>query len=320
MRKITVISLALIVFLIAGCGATHSSTDGSSAGNRVSDKEAVHDEAKDIVEDSNHEITEDAEEVNTLGSANSQDVSNVEKTNGEQARDVQDNPNSTGTQADPDNPDTTGTQVDPDNPDTTGARGDSDNQNSSDPKDNQGSIEDPTTQDTTDAQSYPATPDTTGAQSYPATPDSPESQADSDKTAKPLIINLTDIDGKGTNYTFTYNGEAFKAEYTIPENWKIHDSYLINSESDMLIICQALIDEHPIHGRDMVSFRTAEDMVYEWQIHNLAYAFLEDDDPFKDDCRDVDFDPKDQDLTIEEFYKSRTGEDFDFEKIFGAEP
>ena len=308
MRKITVISLALIVFLIAGCGTTHSSTDGSSAGNRVSDKEAVHDEAKDIVEDSNHEIAEDAEEVNTLGSANSQDVSNVEKTNGEQAWDVQDNPNSTGTQADPDNPDTTGTQVDPDNPDTTGARGDSDNQNSSDPKANQGSIEDPTN------------PDTTDAQSDPATPDSPESQADSDKTAKPLIITLTDIDGKGTNYTFTYNGETFKAEYTIPENWKIHDSYLINSESDMLIICQALIDEHPIHGRDMVSFRTAEDMVYEWQIHNLAYAFLEDDDPFKDDCRDVDFDPKDQDLTIEEFYKSRTGEDFDFEKFFGAEP
>ncbi len=65
----------------------------------------------------------------------------------------------------------------------------------------------------------------------------------------------------------------------------------------------------------MVSYRTAEDMVYEWQIHNIAYAFLDDDDPLKADSRDVDLDPKDQGLTIEEIYKSRTGKDFDMGSI-----
>lgn len=128
-------------------------------------------------------------------------------------------------------------------------------------------------------------------------------------------IGLTDVDGSGQTYTFTYGGEVFTAVYSTPENWKIYDSYRINSEHDLLIICQALIDEHPIHGKDMVSYRTAEDMVYEWQIHNIAYAFLDDDDPLKADSRDVDLDPKDQGLTIEEIYKSRTGRDFDMDSI-----
>ncbi len=128
-------------------------------------------------------------------------------------------------------------------------------------------------------------------------------------------IGLTDVDGSGQTYTFTYGGEVFTAVYSTPENWKIYDSYRINSEHDLLIICQALIDEHPIHGKDMVSYRTAEDMVYEWQIHNIAYAFLDDDDPLKADSRDVDLDPKDQGLTIEEIYKSRTDRDFDMGSI-----
>ena len=46
-------------------------------------------------------------------------------------------------------------------------------------------------------------------------------------------------------------------------------------------------------------------------MHNLAYEYLEDDDPLKSHVTDVDFDPKDQGITIEEFYKSRTGKDLD---------
>lgn len=154
-------------------------------------------------------------------------------------------------------------------------------------------------------------------------PNPEEDKAEPQETTGAILrdasdLNFTDTDGKGSNYTFTYGGEQFRAVYTSDENWKIYDSYKISSEKDLLIICQVLIDEHPIHGRDMVSFRTAEDMVYEWQIHNMAYAFLKDDDPLKDDTRDVDLDPKDQGLSIEEFYRSRTGKDLDIETILGS--
>ncbi len=274
MRKISVILLSLIVFLMVGCGRTQSTTEENPANNHVSesgnaqddqnhDKETDYEGVKDIEEESNHEkISEDTEDVNATGSSDNQDTSNVEETISRE--DAQ--------------------QQDQDGPGAT---------------DTQGNWSDTDTQ---------------------VNPDDSSNQGDSESTNQPLIINLTDVDGRGTNYIFTYDGEEYRAEYTTPENWKIYDSYLINSESDMLVICQALIDEHPIHGKDMVSYRTAEDMVYEWQIHNLSYAFLEDDDPYKDDCKDVDFDPKDQGLTIDEFYESRTGQNFDLEKIFGAEP
>ncbi len=130
-------------------------------------------------------------------------------------------------------------------------------------------------------------------------------------------INLTDTDGDGENYTFTYNGKTFDAIYT-PDNWKVKDSYRVRNGADMLIICQALIDEHPVHGKDMESYRTAEDMVYEWKIHNIAYEYLSDDDSLNKHARDVDFDPKDQGLTLEEFYKSRTGKDLDITEYLGG--
>ncbi len=130
-------------------------------------------------------------------------------------------------------------------------------------------------------------------------------------------IELTDTDGNGKNYHFYYAGDDFTAIYT-PDNWKIKDSYKIHSEADMIIICQALIDEHPVHGKDMESYRTAEDMAYEWEIHNMGYAFFTDDENLRNKAKDVDFDPKDQGLTIEEFYESRTGKEFDVSVILGG--
>ena len=130
-------------------------------------------------------------------------------------------------------------------------------------------------------------------------------------------IELTDTDGNGKNYHFYYAGDDFTAIYT-PDNWKVKDSYRVHSEADMIIICQALIDEHPVHGKDLVSYRTAEDMAYEWQIHNMGYAFFSDDENLRNKAKDVDFDPKDQGLTIEEFYESRTGKEFDVNVILGG--
>lgn len=121
-------------------------------------------------------------------------------------------------------------------------------------------------------------------------------------------IGLTNTDGKGKKFVFTYDNEEFSAVYTT-DNWQIIDSYKITNSADMKIICQALIDVHPIHGKDMESYRTADDMVYEWQIHNIAYAVMDKDDPKRIKSKDVDFDPKDQDMTIEDFYKSRIEEE-----------
>lgn len=118
-------------------------------------------------------------------------------------------------------------------------------------------------------------------------------------------IGLTSTDGK--NYTFTYDERQYTAIYT-PDHWKVRDSYDINSTEDMTIICQALISEHPIHTRDMVSYRTAEDMVYEWEVHNIAYFLFSDENEAKTHARDVDFNPEDAGLTFEEYYDKYMGE------------
>lgn len=123
-------------------------------------------------------------------------------------------------------------------------------------------------------------------------------------------INLRDIYGGGSNYLFTYKGEDYSAVYYY-DNWCIYDSYKITSGRAMKKICQALIDEHPVHGSDYESFRTADDMVYEWKQHNIAYAVLPDDNPWKQTTGNVDFDPEDQGKSVEELYESRTGEEFD---------
>ena len=104
-------------------------------------------------------------------------------------------------------------------------------------------------------------------------------------------IALTET-GEGS-YTFTYNGEQFTALYT-PDNWKIIDSYRIRNKEDMAIICEALISICPIHGRDYESYRTPEDLAYEWDQHNIAYDMLPDTSRWKQNTKDVDLNPEDQ--------------------------
>ncbi len=140
-------------------------------------------------------------------------------------------------------------------------------------------------------------------------------ERDSEKglLSSPEDINLTDS-GDGKNYTFTYNDEEFSAIYT-EDNWKIIDSYKISNVDDNFIICQALIDEHPIHGRDMESYRTAEDMAYEWLQHNIAYEILSDDNAMKSHAKDVDLDPNDQGKDFDEIYEDRTGKEFSLDNF-----
>ena len=125
-------------------------------------------------------------------------------------------------------------------------------------------------------------------------------------------IGLHAVDETGKNYAFSYNQEEFSVRYT-PDNWKIVDSYKITDTDDMVIICQALSDAQPVHGRDMESFRTPEDMAFEWLQHNVAYAFLPDDSPWKQNAKDVDLNPADQGKTFQEMYEDRTGKKFRIE-------
>ena len=119
-------------------------------------------------------------------------------------------------------------------------------------------------------------------------------------------IVLNDTDDSGENYTFEYDGKRFKARYTY-DNWKIFDSYKIINEDDLVRICRVLADTHPVHGSDLSSYRKPEDMAYEWQQHNIAYAVLPKDDPLRDHAKDVDLDPEDQGRSFQEIYEDRTG-------------
>lgn len=118
-------------------------------------------------------------------------------------------------------------------------------------------------------------------------------------------IEIVDVDGKDTNYEFIYHDEVFKVYY-VYDNWKIYDSYKIKNQADMKIICQALIDIHPIHGRDRISYRTADDMVYEWVQHNIAYEILPEDSKWRNNAKNVDFDPDDQGKSLKEMFDERT--------------
>ena len=122
-------------------------------------------------------------------------------------------------------------------------------------------------------------------------------------------IGLTNYDGMGAKYYFTYKGEEFRTLYQ-NDCWTIYDSYKITNKADMKIICQALIDVHPVHGKDLSSYRTADDMAYEWEQHNIAYKYLPDDNSWKESAGNVDLDPYDQGRSFEEIYEDRTGKKF----------
>lgn len=120
-------------------------------------------------------------------------------------------------------------------------------------------------------------------------------------------LGLYDADGQEWNYYFYYNNEVFNAEYEY-DNWHITDSYRIRNHDDLVIICQVLADIHPIHGADLESYRTAEDMAYEWEQHNLAYDLLPDDSQWKGSAKDVDIDPPDQGKSVYQLFKDRITE------------
>jgi hypothetical protein len=120
-------------------------------------------------------------------------------------------------------------------------------------------------------------------------------------------VVLVPTDDYGCGYVFNYGGEEFIA-YFDTYSWRVYDSYKITNHSDIVTICQALINVHPVYGADWESWRTAEDMAYEWEQHNLAYNALPANSHWRDDAKDVDLDPYDQGKSFSEIYESRTSE------------
>lgn len=129
-----------------------------------------------------------------------------------------------------------------------------------------------------------------------------------------LEINMHDTDGNGTNFIFDYKDNQYTAIYS-EDNWRIIDSYKIKNRSDIIKICETLLDIHRIHGKDMISYRTAEDMAYEWIQHNIAYEILPEESKWRENAKDVDLDPQDQGRSFREMYEARTGKKLDIMDI-----
>ena len=101
-------------------------------------------------------------------------------------------------------------------------------------------------------------------------------------------------------YTFTYQGEQFSVRYD-PDNWCIYDSYKITDTDDIYRIVEQLSEIHPIPSKDRTSYRSVQDMADEWILHNLAYRILKDDPEYRERARNVDLDPDDEGLSLNEF-------------------
>ena len=130
--------------------------------------------------------------------------------------------------------------------------------------------------------------------------------------SSPEDINLRSDDGH--SYYFSYKDEDYYSEY-YDDVWTIYNSYKITNSDDITTICQALADEHPIHGSDMESYRTASDMAFEWEQHNLAYEQLPEDNAWRESAKNVDIDPQDQGKTFAEIYEDRTGNKITFDDV-----
>ena len=56
-------------------------------------------------------------------------------------------------------------------------------------------------------------------------------------------------------------------------------------------------------------------MTFEWIQHNIAYDILPENNKWKENAKDVDLDPQDQNKTFKEIYESRTGEVIDLDEL-----
>ena len=131
----------------------------------------------------------------------------------------------------------------------------------------------------------------------------PVDSSDTATLGSPWEIGLTSEDN--VNFTFSYHKEIFRAVF-ITDTWKIIDSYKITNSADLVIICRALSEKHPVPTPDRTGDRTPEDLAYEWEQHNLAYSLLPEGAKWKDNAKDVDLNPEDQGKNIVNYVIERS--------------
>lgn len=156
----------------------------------------------------------------------------------------------------------------------------------------------------TDVVQEPVSTETEQPQAQPVEEPAP---APAEQTEEPRVaphIALYPVDDTGAGYALEY-GDLVLDVYYQPDVWSVYESYRVTDHDDLVTICQMLIDEHPIHGSDYESYRTAEDMAYEWEQHNYAYELLPADSPWRESVSNVDLDPEDQGKSLRELYKDR---------------
>ena len=124
------------------------------------------------------------------------------------------------------------------------------------------------------------------------------SQDDSSHLEKASDINLSYVKTEETKaiYNFDYNSNTYTAIYsTDSAEWHINNSYQIENHDDIVLICSELIQEKPVPGIAEGTHRTASDLTYEWEQHNIAYYYLEPFNiPVKNSVANVDLNRDDQ--------------------------
>ena len=77
-------------------------------------------------------------------------------------------------------------------------------------------------------------------------------------------------------YNFAYNGKTYSATYNESEQcWTIIDSFEISDKKVMYLECYNLIAKNPVPTEPGgTTYRTLDDMVYEWEQHNVAYNYF----------------------------------------------
>ena len=153
----------------------------------------------------------------------------------------------------------------------------------------------------------------TSKENKPAKEEALPTNVNEEEKNSTLTIELQALDDSYTKFSFQYEGEIFSASF-VNGVWHIVDSYKIKEE-DIKAICQALIQQHPVLGKDGESYRTAEDMAYEWVQHNLAYEMLPEGNAWRENAKDVDLDPEDQGRSLQEMYEARTGKPLNMQEI-----
>ncbi|MCR5816797.1 MAG: dockerin type I repeat-containing protein [Ruminococcus sp.] len=128
---------------------------------------------------------------------------------------------------------------------------------------------------------------------------------DIDSIKKQIVNEIQFTKNSDGTYTLVYKKDTFTVYYkeskktdgSTDEDWKIMDSWRIDNYEIMRIICQILMEEHPIHYPNSSKVRSVDSMAIEWVLHNSGYIDYTEkgDTENAERCRHVDINSNDAD-------------------------